>query len=53
LRSAASAWPRWPLATIRRETNSWTWPAFVFTYMTVLAVGAAWAVFHLSMALHL
>jgi ferrous iron transport protein B len=29
------------LAVIRRETNSWRWPAFVFTYMTALAyVGA-------------
>src|SRR4051794_40814128 len=29
------------LAVIRRETNSWRWPAFTFTYMTVLAyVGA-------------
>ena len=29
------------LAVIRRETNSWTWPLFTFTYMTVLAyVGA-------------
>jgi ferrous iron transport protein B len=29
------------LLVIRRETNSWRWPAFVFTYMTVLAyVGA-------------
>ena len=25
------------LAVIRRETNSWRWPAFTFTYMTVLA----------------
>lgn len=25
------------LAAIRRETNSWKWPLFVFTYMTVLA----------------
>ena len=25
------------LATIRRETNSWRWPAFTFGYMTVLA----------------
>ena len=24
------------LAVIRRETNSWRWPAFVFAYMTVL-----------------
>jgi ferrous iron transport protein B len=29
------------LAVIRRETNSWRWPAFTFLYMTVLAyVGA-------------
>jgi ferrous iron transport protein B len=29
------------LVVIRRETNSWRWPAFTFTYMTVLAyVGA-------------
>jgi len=29
------------LAVIRRETNSWRWPAFTFMYMTVLAyVGA-------------
>lgn len=25
------------LAVIQRETNSWRWPAFTFTYMTVLA----------------
>jgi ferrous iron transport protein B len=25
------------LAVIRRETNSWRWPAFTFVYMTVLA----------------
>ena len=25
------------LAVIRRETRSWRWPAFTFTYMTVLA----------------
>ena len=29
------------LAVIRRETNSWRWPAFTFAYMTTLAyVGA-------------
>jgi ferrous iron transport protein B len=29
------------LAVIRRETNSWRWPAFTFVYMTTLAyVGA-------------
>ncbi len=25
------------LAVIRRETNSWRWPLFTFTYMTTLA----------------
>ncbi len=30
------------LAVIRRETNSWRWPAFTFAYMTALAyVGRA------------
>jgi ferrous iron transport protein B len=29
------------LAVIRRETNSWRWPIFVFGYMTVLAYVAA------------
>jgi ferrous iron transport protein B len=29
------------LAVIRRETNSWRWPAFTFTYMTTLAYVAA------------
>jgi len=29
------------LAVIRRETKSWSWPAFTFVYMTVLAyIGA-------------
>ena len=29
------------VATIKRETNSWKWAAFAFTYMTVLAyIGA-------------
>ena len=29
------------LAVVRRETNSWRWPAFQFAYMSVLAYGAA------------
>ena len=32
------------LATVRRETNSWRWPVFMFTYMTVLAYVAAVAI---------
>lgn len=33
------------LATIKRETNSWKWPWFVFTYMTVLAYVFAVAIY--------
>lgn len=29
------------LATVRRETNSWKWPVFMFTYMSALAYVAA------------
>ena len=30
------------LATMRRETNSWKWPAVAVLYMFVLAYSAAW-----------
>ncbi|MGH0035878.1 MAG: ferrous iron transporter B [Myxococcota bacterium] len=30
------------LAIMRRETNSWRWPAFAFGYLFALAYGAAW-----------
>ena len=36
------------LATIRRETNSWFWPAFSFTYMTILAYLAAMATYQIG-----
>lgn len=36
------------LAVIRRETNSWRWPIFTFTYMTVLAYVAAFATFQIT-----
>jgi ferrous iron transport protein B len=36
------------LVVIRRETRSWRWPAFTFTYMTVLAYVAALAIFQLG-----
>jgi ferrous iron transport protein B len=32
------------MAVVRRETNSWKWPALQFGYMLVLAYGAAFAV---------
>ncbi len=36
------------LMIIRRETNSWFWPAFTFVYMTALAYGAALATFQIG-----
>jgi ferrous iron transport protein B len=36
------------VAITRRETNSWTWPAFMFFYMTVLSYGASFATFHIA-----
>jgi len=41
------------LATIKRETNSWRWPVFVFSYMTVLATVAAYTVYHVALAMGL
>ena len=37
------------LAVIRRETNSWRWPAFVFSYMTALAYCGALVTYQLGM----
>ncbi len=37
------------LAVIRRETNSWRWPAFTFAYMTTLAYLAALATYQTGM----
>ena len=36
------------LAVMRRETRSWGWPAFTFTYMTVLAYIGALAVYQIG-----
>jgi ferrous iron transport protein B len=30
------------LAIMRRETNSWRWPAFAFSYLLALAYAASW-----------
>ena len=35
------------LVTIKQETGSWRYPAFVFTYMTVLAYVSAFTVFQI------
>lgn len=36
------------LATIRRETRSWLWPAFTFVYMTALAYAGAFLTFQVG-----
>ncbi len=36
------------LVVIGRETNSWFWPLFTFTYMTILAYAGAWVAFQLG-----
>jgi len=37
------------LAVIRRETNSWRWPAMVFGYMTLAAYTGAFLTYQLGM----
>jgi ferrous iron transport protein B len=39
------------LAIMRRETNSWRWPAFAFSYLLVLAYGASFVTYRLVSAL--
>jgi len=39
------------MAVVRRETNSWKWPAIQFLYMLVLAYGAAFVVNHVVLAI--
>ena len=39
------------MAVVRRETNSWKWPAVQFLYMLVLAWVAAFLVNHIALAL--
>jgi ferrous iron transport protein B len=39
------------LAIMRRETNSWRWPAFAFAYLLALAYGASFAAHWLVSAL--
>jgi ferrous iron transport protein B len=37
------------MAVVRRETNSWKWPAIQFFYMLALAWLAAFAVNHITL----
>jgi len=39
------------IAVMRRETNSWRWPAFAFGYLLVLAYGASFATHRIVAAL--
>lgn len=39
------------IVVMARETGSWRWPAFAFSYMLALAYGASFATFHASRAL--
>ena len=39
------------VAIVRRETNSWTWPLFQVGYMSALAWGGAFTVFHIGQLL--
>ncbi len=36
------------LAVVRRETNSWRWPVFMFTYLTALAYGFAFLTYRIT-----
>jgi ferrous iron transport protein B len=36
------------LATVKRETHSYRWPAFMFAYMTVLAYLMSFGVFQVG-----
>jgi len=38
------------IAVIRRETNSWRWPVFAWTYMTALGYSAALLIYQLGTA---
>lgn len=38
------------LAVIRRETNSWRWPIFAWSYMTALGYGGAFLIYQLGSA---
>ena len=39
------------LSVVKRETNSWLWPAVMFGYMIALAYGASFIVYHVAVAL--
>ena len=36
------------LAVVKRETGTWKWPAFQFSYMLALAYSGSWIAFHIT-----
>jgi ferrous iron transport protein B len=36
------------LAVVKRETGSWRWPIFQFSYMLALAYSGSWVAFHIT-----
>ncbi len=41
------------IVVVRRESGTWTWPIFMFSYMSVLAYTASWVVYQTGLALGL
>jgi ferrous iron transport protein B len=39
------------IAIVRRETNSWRWPVFMFGYMSALAYAGALLVYQVGSAI--
>jgi ferrous iron transport protein B len=39
------------LAVVRRETNGWAWPAFLFVYLTALAYAASFITYRTALLL--
>ena len=39
------------VAVVKRETNGWKWPLFMIGYMTALAWGVTFLVYHVGLAL--
>ena len=38
------------IVVVRRESGTWTWPVFMFGYMSVLAYSASWVVYQTGLA---
>jgi ferrous iron transport protein B len=36
------------IAVVKRETGTWKWPVFQFSYMLLLAYGASWIAYEVT-----